>query len=108
MRTMIVFMAFAATQAAFAAVDKIEVKSREPFYTSKVGAYVKISGSFIGSLDAKEPIPNLDHADSPRRRAELNIQASSRFCAPETTLRGKSRFARRCGKRRPVHHERAL
>ncbi|MGD1090740.1 MAG: alpha/beta hydrolase domain-containing protein [Bryobacteraceae bacterium] len=84
MKTTIVLL-LAAGQAAFAAVDRIEIKSREPFYNSKIGPYVKISGSFTGSLDGKEPIPN-----RAPRRADGRIEYGSEFTilAPEQPSAG--------------------
>ena len=87
MNTPIVIVILAMCQGAIAAVDRIEVKSREPFYASKIGPYVKITGSFTGSLDAGDPIPNLDHAT---RRADGRIEYASEFTilAPEQASAG--------------------
>ena len=70
-----------------AAVDRIEIKSREPFYMSKVGQYVRITGTFTGTLDPNEPIPNLAKA---ARRADGRIEYSDEFTifAPEQPSAG--------------------
>jgi hypothetical protein len=75
------------TTAAMASVDRIEVKSREPYHSSRVGPYVKITGSFIGSLDPGEPIPNLSRAP---RRQDGRVEYKSGFVilAPESATAG--------------------
>ena len=56
---------------ASASVDRIEVKSREAFHTSRIGPYVKVEGVFTGSLNPKtEVIPGLDKAG---RRADGRV-----------------------------------
>jgi hypothetical protein len=66
----------AAAPSATAKVDRIEVQSREPFHTGRVGPYVKIAGTFVGSLDPSEPIPHLDRAP---RRADGRVEYKSDF-----------------------------
>lgn len=39
---------------AMARVDRVEIQAREPFHTSRVGTYVQIRGTFVGSLDPAE------------------------------------------------------
>lgn len=71
-----------------AQVDRVDVKAREAFHTSRVGPYVKISGAFTGSLDpAHETIPNLDKAP---RRADGRVEYASDFIilAPESATAG--------------------
>ena len=73
---------------ASASVDRIEVKSREPFHSSRIGPYVKVEGSFTGSLDPKtEAIPGLDKAS---RRADGRVEYRSDFIvlAPESATTG--------------------
>ena len=72
---------------ASAAVEKIEIKSREPYHTSRVGPYVKITGTLIGSLDPAEPIPNLSRA---ARRPDGRVQYETGFVivVPETAAAG--------------------
>ncbi len=70
-----------------AEVDRIEVKGREVFYTSKIGPYVKITGTFTGSLNPNEPIPNLTKAP---RRSDGRVEYSSEFVilAPQSPEKG--------------------
>lgn len=72
---------------AFARVDRIEVKTREPYHTTKAGPYVKLTGTFVGSLDPKDPIPNLDKA---RRRPDGRVEYASEFTilAPDSVTAG--------------------
>ena len=72
---------------ALGAVEKIEVKSREPYHASRVGPYVKITGTFVGSLDPAEPIPNLSRAP---RRPDGRVEYKSGFVilAPESAAAG--------------------
>ena len=81
-------LAFAAgAGASLAAVDKIVIKSREPYHASRVGPYLKISGTFVGSLDPDEPIPNLAKA---ARRPDGRVEYESGFTilAPESPTAG--------------------
>jgi Alpha/beta hydrolase domain len=74
--------------AAMARVDRVEVQSREPFHLARVGQYVQIRGTFIGSLDpGEEPIPNLDEAP---RRADGRVEYRSDFVivAPDSPTSG--------------------
>jgi hypothetical protein len=81
------WLALAAAQFAVGAVDRIEVKSRAPFHNFKAGPYVKISGTFVGSLDTTEPIPDLGKA---AKRADGRIEYGSEFeiLAPEQPSAG--------------------
>ena len=45
----------AGTGATFGAVDKIQIKSREPYHASRVGPYVKITGTFVGDEENLGP-----------------------------------------------------
>jgi alpha/beta hydrolase family protein len=76
-----------ASGTAMAAVEKIEIKSRETYHASRVGSYVKITGSFVGSLDAAEPIPNLARAP---HRPDVRVEYESGFIilAPESAGAG--------------------
>lgn len=70
-----------------AAVEKIEIKSREPYHASRVGPYVKITGSFTGSLDPSESIPNLSRV--PRRPdGRVEYQTGFVILAPESAGAG--------------------
>ena len=76
-----------ATQA-FASVEKIEIKSRESFHTSRIGPYIKIEGVFTGGLDpADEAIPGLEKAT---RRSDGRVEYRSDFIilAPESPSAG--------------------
>ena len=67
-----------------AGVERIEIKSRETFYASRIGPYIKIEGVFTGSLDpAGESIPGLDKA---ARRPDGRVEYRSNFIivAPES------------------------
>ena len=68
---------------ALARVDRIEIQAREPFHTARVGPYVQIRGTFVGSLDPNEPIPHLEEAP---RRADGRVEYRSDFIllAPES------------------------
>jgi len=70
-----------------AKVDRIDVKTREAYHTSKAGPYIKLTGTFVGSLDVKEPIPNLDKA---KRRPDGRVEYASEFTilAPESATAG--------------------
>lgn len=71
----LMFVSLVASQVA-ARVDRITIQAREPFHTSRVGAYVQIRGTFVGSLDPNEPIPHLDEA---KRRADGRVEYRSDF-----------------------------
>jgi hypothetical protein len=70
-----------------AGIDKIDIKTREPFYTSRIGPYVKITGTFQGSLDSSEAIPGLAKAT---RRADGRVGYTGEFIilAPESLKAG--------------------
>lgn len=62
---------------ASASVERIEIKSREAFHTSRIGVYLKIEGVFTGSLDpAGESIPGLEKAV---RREDGRVEYRSDF-----------------------------
>jgi hypothetical protein len=77
----------AAATAASASVDRFEIASREPFYSGRAGSYVRMQGTFVGSLDPREPIPNLDKAP---RRADGRVEYRSDFVllVPQEPARG--------------------
>lgn len=77
----------AGTGATFGAVEKIQIKSREPYHASRVGPYVKITGTFVGSLDPAEPIPNLTRA---LRRTDGRVEYETGFIilTPESAAAG--------------------
>lgn len=73
---------------ASASVERIEIKSREAFYTSRIGVYIKIEGVFTGGLDpAGESIPGLEKAV---RREDGRVEYRSDFIiiAPESLTAG--------------------
>jgi len=72
----ITLVALGAADPASARVDRLEVKTREPYHVGKVGPYVKLTGTFVGSLDASEAIPNLDKA---KRRPDGRVEYASEF-----------------------------
>jgi Alpha/beta hydrolase domain len=89
-RTVLVTLAsgFLSGTAAMASVDRITIASREPFYTARVGAYVQIRGSFVGSLNPlEEPIPHLADAT---RRTDGRVEYRSDFVivAPDSPRAG--------------------
>ena len=72
----------AGTGATFGAVEKIQIKSREPYHASRVGPYVKITGTFVGSLDPAEPIPNLALSNVMRAGVTALVKTLSIELAP--------------------------
>jgi hypothetical protein len=72
---------------AAARVERFEVKTREAYHHSKRGPYVKLTGTFTGSLDLKESIPNLDKA---KRRPDGRVEYASEFTilTPESASGG--------------------
>jgi len=85
--SLIAIALLAPTVPAFAHVDRIQVKTREAYHTAKIGPYIKLTGTFVGSLDPKEAIPNLDQA---RRRPDGRIEYESEFTilTPESAAGG--------------------
>lgn len=68
---------------ALARVDRIDVQAREPFHVARLGPYVQIRGTFVGSLDPGEPIPHLDEA--PRRRdGQVEYRSDFVILTPES------------------------
>lgn len=60
-----------------ASVERIPVQSREPFHTGVAGPYVKVTGTFTGSLDPRtEPIPGIERAPV---RADERVEYASDF-----------------------------
>lgn len=60
-----------------AEVERIHLSAREPFAESAVGPYVKITGTFVASLDPLvEAIPGLDRAP---RRPDGRVEYTSDF-----------------------------
>lgn len=73
---------------ASANVERIEIKSLEAFYTSRIGVYIKIEGVFTGGLDPSgESIPGLEKAI---RREDGRVEYRSDFIilAPESRAAG--------------------
>ncbi len=73
---------------ALASVERIEIKSRQTFHSSRIGPYVKLEGVFTGSLDpASESIPGLERAT---RRPDGRVEYGSDFIilAPESQSAG--------------------
>ena len=86
--TMAVLVWTAGAVHALAGVERIEIKSRETFYASRIGPYIKIEGVFTGSLDpGGESIPGLDKA---ARRPDGRVEYRSDFIivAPESPSAG--------------------
>ncbi len=78
-------LVFATT--ASARVDRISITSREPFTTTKIGPYIKITGTLVGSIEVAEPIPNLARA---ARRPDGRVEYTSEFIivAPASATAG--------------------
>ena len=71
-----------------ASVERIQVQSREPFHTGSAGPYVKVTGTFTGSLDPRtEPIPGIERAPA---RADGRVEYASDFIVlfPESPASG--------------------
>jgi hypothetical protein len=85
--SLIVLASLGASLPASAHVEHIDVKARKAHHAVKRGPYVKLTGTFVGSLDANEPIPGLDKA---KRRADGRVEYASEFTilAPESGAAG--------------------